>query len=538
MWIVNVTAPSRSASRSGTFGNRCLMRPPGLTEPMDVERSASTIVAFWLVVMWSSIAAVASVPSDKAMDLVPRQRTAITVYFAGHPIAGPASRLRGYRVITPLIEGTTVLPLGNVFNALGATVTAPSANEVVIVQRRPVHELDLAVDSRLARVDGRFVKMDVAPQRIEHTTFVPLRIVAESMGVGVAWIRPNAVAVYGANRSRSNAMASPPSNVPSPSQSRRVECCKLKKTEDPNPYWRLALLLLLFIAEIAGLCWLARRVWPSWGVLAQVGLAWLGLAGATLHAFPIASKEGDPYPVADAVTQAWLLFVIVAYFMPRITRLKLFGGELQVVREDIRELEKTRADEVAALKEAQTRSEEFLASASDSLVKLTNAIQQTQTPDDVAKLVATYAERRMAELSSWLNLPDEKIRSAVWLYNQSSSGLRFFTSDEKFDQPTLQHVFTRGDGLISWCFEENKILSVADAQKAPGFKAIPGARVFHGLLLIPIRWGDKAVGVLSIDRDKAQPFDPAASRIGQVVANNIGVALLEADERRRMIASS
>lgn len=468
-----------------------------------------------------------------------QSRGRIRVLFAGRAIDGPSSTLRGYRVVAPLIQDDALLPLGDVIASLGGRVSTMPNGKIRIMGAQALRKLDLAVGSRVATADGSTVCLDVAPERSGRTTFVPLRRVAETLGASVVWLRSGLVEVYRSDDPLSPKVSASPSPGPTPCPTPTC-CCSRQQSGDPRPvWWRALLLAFLLIAETLAVCSIARRTWPpqrSLGVLAQVVLAWLAVVGATLHAFPIVQKDGDPYPVADAITQAWLLFFVVAFFLPRISSLKLFGSELEV-KKDYAEYDQARVAQVDALEQAQVRSGEFLVGASDSLVKLSSAMRDTTEISGLGRLVATYAERRMAELSRWLNLPDEKTRLSIWLYNDTKHGLQFFVSNEKFGERAVQHVFSRGDGLISWCFEENKVLSVADAEKTPGFVSFPEEQTFHGLLLIPIRIGDKAVGVLSIDRDKIEAFDPATARISQIVANNIGVALTEASMRQKTLAS-
>jgi len=270
----------------------------------------------------------------------------------------------------------------------------------------------------------------------------------------------------------------------------------------------------------------ASRIWVGIGLFFLIINGISGIDLKTSHFWRI-----------DATELSLLAFTAIGLLLPAAKRLKIFGQEIEIER--VEEYSKRRTEQVRKYSEVVEKSNKFLQTASDSLLKVTAAIEDCTTKDEVADRFVNYCKRRMSELSRWFDLPDEAIRLSVWLYSKALPGLFFLTSNEIADDATVKHVFRPGKGLMSRCFEENKLIDLPDAPKERGsFEAIAGAQAheFHGLMLVPIRRGDSALGVLSVDRQKPLEFGENAERVSQVIANNIGVALTAALAREEAIA--
>lgn len=87
----------------------------------------------------------------------------------------------------PVIQGSRVLvPLRGIFEKMGATVEWQSATRTVVAVRGSTL-VELQIGSRIARVDGRPVTLDVPAMIIGGRTLVPLRFISESLGARVDW---------------------------------------------------------------------------------------------------------------------------------------------------------------------------------------------------------------------------------------------------------------------------------------------------------------------------------------------------------------
>jgi hypothetical protein len=89
--------------------------------------------------------------------------------------------------IPPLVEhGRTLVPMRDIFEALGATVVW-NGNDRSISAQKDSTKIWLQIGNSAARVDNRQVWLDQAPTVISGSTLVPLRFVSEALGAQVAW---------------------------------------------------------------------------------------------------------------------------------------------------------------------------------------------------------------------------------------------------------------------------------------------------------------------------------------------------------------
>lgn len=84
----------------------------------------------------------------------------------------------------------TLLPIRAVVEAFGATVMWDEMEEKVTVYRGNT-TIELWIDSTVAMVNNKSYVMDVAPIVINDRTFMPLRFIAESLGLTVGWNEAN-----------------------------------------------------------------------------------------------------------------------------------------------------------------------------------------------------------------------------------------------------------------------------------------------------------------------------------------------------------
>jgi hypothetical protein len=94
-----------------------------------------------------------------------------------------------------LIGGCTMVPVRYLAESFGATVRYDTATKQVSVGLG-VTLVNLGVDSPVARVDGRPVRLEMAATVVDGVTYVPVRFVCEHFGAKVNWDgRANRVSV-------------------------------------------------------------------------------------------------------------------------------------------------------------------------------------------------------------------------------------------------------------------------------------------------------------------------------------------------------
>jgi hypothetical protein len=87
----------------------------------------------------------------------------------------------------PLIkDGRTFLPIRALIETLGGSVQWNASTKTVRVMLGS-RTVALTIGSKTALVNGSPVTLDVAPMIVKGRTFLPLRAVAENIGLDLAW---------------------------------------------------------------------------------------------------------------------------------------------------------------------------------------------------------------------------------------------------------------------------------------------------------------------------------------------------------------
>lgn len=87
----------------------------------------------------------------------------------------------------PVIEnGTTLVPLRAIFEALGATVEWNGDTQTVVSTLDDT-TVSLTINAKTAYKNGNSFSLLAAPQIIDNRTLVPVRFIAESFGLDVSW---------------------------------------------------------------------------------------------------------------------------------------------------------------------------------------------------------------------------------------------------------------------------------------------------------------------------------------------------------------
>lgn len=104
--------------------------------------------------------------------------SAVTVQLDGNPVIFDTE---------PIVQnGTTLVPMRAIFEALGASVEWNNSTKTVT---SVLHEttVSLTIDSKVAYKNGVKVSLLTAPVIVEGRTLVPVRFISESFGLDVSW---------------------------------------------------------------------------------------------------------------------------------------------------------------------------------------------------------------------------------------------------------------------------------------------------------------------------------------------------------------
>ena len=89
-----------------------------------------------------------------------------------------------------VINGSTIVPMRQVFEKLGATVDW-NANTKSILAKKQDSTIELTIDNNVMNVDNKSINLNVAPTLINGFTYVPLRAVSETFGAKINWSQKN-----------------------------------------------------------------------------------------------------------------------------------------------------------------------------------------------------------------------------------------------------------------------------------------------------------------------------------------------------------
>lgn len=131
-----------------------------------------------------ALALVASAPT-----IAPLQNAQAQTY-SQRTMQGATIRLNGQPLVTsvaPIVRnGATLVPMRDIFEALGATVVWDASRQEINAQKDGTR-IWLQIGNRTARVDRDQKWLSTAPVLEHGSTLVPLRFVSEALGAQVHW---------------------------------------------------------------------------------------------------------------------------------------------------------------------------------------------------------------------------------------------------------------------------------------------------------------------------------------------------------------
>ncbi|MHB8308445.1 MAG: stalk domain-containing protein [Candidatus Desulforudaceae bacterium] len=114
----------------------------------------------------------------------------LTVALAMPAAAAPKVLVDGstlnFSVPPRMEQGTTLVPLRGIFEALGASVVWDGATQTVDASRGDT-QIKLQIGSKTAYRNGQAVSLSVPGKVVDGSTLVPLRFVSEALGANVGW---------------------------------------------------------------------------------------------------------------------------------------------------------------------------------------------------------------------------------------------------------------------------------------------------------------------------------------------------------------
>ncbi|HWA84497.1 MAG TPA: copper amine oxidase N-terminal domain-containing protein, partial [Fimbriimonadaceae bacterium] len=109
-------------------------------------------------------------------------------------------------------DGRVLVPLRGVFQKLGAYVSWNPSDQLVSAVRGTT-DIELKIGSQTATVNGSPVTLDVPPMIIDGTTMVPIRFVSEALGARVGWMDAEQLVTISTSSDQTAVVTTPPQRL-------------------------------------------------------------------------------------------------------------------------------------------------------------------------------------------------------------------------------------------------------------------------------------------------------------------------------------
>ena len=146
-------------------------------------RSVGVLAAFAALAPSLDSSAIAAVISAG------RHRTAsIPILLNDRHIYARPNKLRRNRLLAALVRRSSILlPLRSLIERLGGTITYDARSKAILVEK-PGATIRLAIGTPQVDINGDVRPLDVPPEMVRGIVYVPIRVIAESMGAFVAYV--------------------------------------------------------------------------------------------------------------------------------------------------------------------------------------------------------------------------------------------------------------------------------------------------------------------------------------------------------------
>jgi len=119
----------------------------------------------------------------------------VPILYDDHHVYSNPDLLRRKRVLAALVRsGAILVPLRNMFEAMGATVSVDPTGKTFTVQKSGA-SIQLTVGRNTAVINGETRRLDQGPIMYRGVALVPIRVISETMGAYVEWVPSRRIAV-------------------------------------------------------------------------------------------------------------------------------------------------------------------------------------------------------------------------------------------------------------------------------------------------------------------------------------------------------
>jgi hypothetical protein len=234
------------------------------------------------------------------------------------------------------------------------------------------------------------------------------------------------------------------------------------------------------------------------------------------------------HPHCDAVELSWVVLFLVIALINFSEKLGLPGAGSITLRRGARV--KNAAKKAIIGIEEMTESRDKLASLLQSWTDSANKLQPNflerygTNSNAVSNILTRYVLELMEQAQGFMAPRPERVRFSLWWYFESSGGLVYLYGTDVVDAITQNAVFKPCEGLIGQVYVDSTLYNVADAPQSLYYRKHRDDPSYRGLLLVPVRYGNRVMGVVSVDRSAAAEFLPLAENLGLALADLIAMA--------------
>lgn len=286
-------------------------------------------------------------------------------------------------------------------------------------------------------------------------------------------------------------------------------------------FWQGEVLLFLLCLAVGAAFYIANgRIWYLSDEKAstknmQLVLVVTGFLGAAAHAFWTERKDGSSYaPNFDAVSIGWLAIALVGFLLPKLQEFGFAGASFKL------------RDTVNSIGDLVEESTDLLQNWTGAINLL--AAWLVNEPRESPARILGFIRDRAGEAAAWLQAPDEKLRLSVWAVDPS--GLQILYPQSIDNQPVQATSWKPGEGLLGRSYLEQRIWNEKNAKSLPAYVAIPNEyQDYNGILLVPITYEDRRLGMLCITREKEANFSGEQENVACALARILAFAMGSSD---------
>jgi hypothetical protein len=156
--------------------------------------ATAALCTFGVVAVASRAQAQASGAPPPAFGSAPTGN--VPIFFNDRHVYAKPDHIRQSRTLAAIVfRGELLVPMRSLFEQMGATTIAYTPKTRSVEVSKPGADVIVTIGKPIATINGEDRPLDVPPEMIGGTLFVPVRVISESMGAFVQWVSERRIVV-------------------------------------------------------------------------------------------------------------------------------------------------------------------------------------------------------------------------------------------------------------------------------------------------------------------------------------------------------